>query len=147
MIRHQYTFSRKSDIIKGVDSWYPAFKNFSNANLGSDIPDTVMEAANFSADLTQFLYNADPVTLGLRFIPSFKFMDDQELVCGSPAPEVLLSTFTFTHVKFSGRDEHIPALHKVKDIIEDCGFDGLVFPFNQVLYFLKTLHSFTFTIK
>ena len=126
------TLTQAEDIIKSVDSWYPAFKNFSNTNLGTNIPAPV-DKDQFSSDLTQFLFSADPDTLGLRFLPSFKYRAEAELECGSPAPPVLLSTFTFTHVKFSGRDEHIPALHKVKTIIEDCDFDGLVFPFNQVI--------------
>ena len=68
---------------------------------------------------------------GLRFIPNFQ-LNEGEIVCGQPASNILLSTFTFTHVKFNGRDEHVPALYKVKKIIDDCHFDGLVFPFSQV---------------
>ena len=131
------TLEQSTDIIKNVDSWYPSFKDFSNNNLGSNIPDELMDNVTFSNDLTQFLYNP----LGLRFIPSFKFKEDREIVCGEASPDILLSTFTFTHIKFSGRSQHIPALHKVKDIIEDCRFDGLVFPFNQVkiLTFKRTV--------
>ena len=124
-----------TDIIKSVDSWYPALKTFCNRNLGTDIPDTALAAATFSEDLTQFLYNADNETLGLRFIPSFQWAEaGAELVCGEAAPELLLSTFTFTHRKFSGREEHVPALNTVKQIIDSCGFEGLVFPFNQVTH-------------
>ena len=124
--------SQAENIIQSVDSWYPAFRNFSNTNLGSDIPNTALDNLTFNSHLTQFLYNADPTTLGLRFIPNFKFLEEQEVECGVPAPDILLSTFTFTHQKFSGREEHIPALHQVKEIISQCQFSGLVFPFNQV---------------
>ena len=127
-----------TDIIKSVDSWYPALKTFCNRNLGTDIPDTALAAATFAADLTQFLYNADNETLGLRFIPSFQWAEaGAELVCGEAAPELLLSTFTFTHRKFSGREEHVPALNTVKQIIDSCGFEGLVFPFNQVTHYIS----------
>ena len=121
-----------TDIIKSVDSWYPAFKEFSNTNLGTDIPHTDLDNQTFNKYLTQFLYNANQTTLGLRYIPNFKFVDDEELLCEEAAPDILLSTFTFTHNKFSGRSEHIPALHRVKDIISQCHFSGRVFPFNQV---------------
>ena len=60
------TLKDSTDIIKSVDSWYPAFKEFSNNNLDSNIPDEALNNATFSADLTQFLFNADPNTLGLR---------------------------------------------------------------------------------
>ena len=129
------TLENSTDIIKSVDSWYPAFKEFSNSNLNSNIPDEPLDNATFNADLTQFLYNADLNTLGLRFIPNFQ-SNEGEIVCGEPAPNILLSTFTFKHIKFNGRDEHIPALNKVKKIIDDCHFDGLVFPFNQVEKFI-----------
>ena len=40
---------------------------------------------------------------------------------------VQLSTFTYTHVAFSGPEEHIPALNEVKQIIADQGFSENVF--------------------
>ena len=126
------TLEQSTDIIKNVDSWYPYFQQFADASLDVDIPETVLNKTTFNKYLTQFLYNSDPNSFGLRFIPNFKFKDGAISECGVPAPDILLSTLTFTHVKFTGRDEHIPALNKVKQIIEDCQFDGLVFPFNQV---------------
>ena len=126
------SFEEADDIIKTVDAWYPDFKNFSNKNLGTFIPEQEINGTAFDGILTQFLYNAAPRTLGLRFIPSFKFMNNSELVCGEPAPDILLTTLTFTHHKFTDRSEHIPALNRVKEIIEQCDFDGLIFPFNQV---------------
>ena len=136
--------SQAENIIKSVDSWYPAFKQFSNTKLGSDIPDTALDNLTFNNHLTQFLYNADPSSLGLRFIPNFKFLGEEEVECGVAAPDILLSTFTFTHHKFSGRAEHIPALHQVKDIISQCQFSGLVFPFNQVSH---PLHPPSLTVS
>ena len=125
-------FEEADDIIKTVDAWYPDFKSFSNTNLGTNIPEQEINGTMFDGILTQFLYNAAPETLGLRFIPSFKFLNNSELVCGEPAPEILLTTLTFTHHKFTDRSEHIPALNRVKEIIDQCDFDGLIFPFNQV---------------
>ena len=126
------SFEEADDIIKTVDAWYPDFKSFSNNNLGTFIPEKEINGTMFDGILTQFLYNAAPETLGLRFIPSFKFLNNSELLCGEPAPEILLTTLTFTHRKFTDRSEHIPALNRVKEIIDQCDFDGLIFPFNQV---------------
>ena len=38
--------------------------------------------------------------MGLRFASNFQFVESEKVVCGQPAPTILLSTFTFTHVKF-----------------------------------------------
>ena len=38
--------------------------------------------------------------MGLRFASNFQFVESEKVVCGQPAPSILLSTFTFTHVKF-----------------------------------------------
>jgi len=119
------------DIIKSVDSWYYSFKEFSNSNLGANIPNEVLDNTTFNTFLTQYLFNADRRLSGLRYKTNFKFRNGLEVECGEPSPDILLSSFTFTHVKFSGRGEHIPALHKVKDLIDDCQFSGNVFPFNQ----------------
>ena len=70
------TLKDSTDIIKSVDSWYPAFKEFSNNNLDSNIPDEALNNATFNADLTQFLYNADPNTLGLRSELQQRFFED-----------------------------------------------------------------------
>ena len=121
------------DIVESVDAWYPSFKNYSNSGKGYNVPFTLLDEDTFQQELTQFLHNTGPGSLGLRFIPSFSFSGNDKLECGAPAPPVFLSTISFTHNKFSGREEHVPALKKIKKIIQDVGFnDGLVFPFAQV---------------
>ena len=40
-------------------------------------------------------------------------------------------TLEFTHRLFSGPKEQIPAMNRVKDIIEEADFTGIVFPFSK----------------
>ena len=127
------TLEQSTDIIKSVDSWYPSFQKFADTSHDVDIPDTVLGNATFHKYLNQFLYNIDPDSFGLRFIPNFEFKNEAESECGNHAAEILLSSFTFTHVQFAGTETNIPAMNKVKQIIRDCQFDGQVFPFNRVL--------------
>jgi len=109
-----------TDIVASVDSWWPHYRTF----VEDQLPST---EEGWSRTLTQFLFSP----MGLRFASNFKFSESAAAVCGEPAPPVLLSTFTFTHVKFEGRGEHIPALNKVKNIIADCNFSGNVFALTQ----------------
>ena len=37
----------------------------------------------------------------------------------------------FTHHLFSGPKEQIPAMNRVKDIISEANFSGIVFPFSK----------------
>ena len=105
------------------DLRYPEFKEFlATSNLSLPLDNTTL-----NKELSQFL----TAPQGARFGPEFNWRDGVELECGLPAPPLLLSTFNFQHVKFSGRSEHIPALHRVKQLITDCQFSGRVFPFNQ----------------
>jgi len=113
-----------TDIVASVDSWWPHYRTFVVDQLQQNLPSTEGE---WSETLTQFLFSP----MGLRFASNFQFSESATAVCGEPAPSILLSTFTFTHVKFEGRGEHIPALNKVKDIIADCNFSGNVFALTQ----------------
>ena len=40
-------------------------------------------------------------------------------------------TLEFTHHLFSGPTEQIPAMNRVKDIIREANFSGIVFPFSK----------------
>jgi len=120
------SLNRATDIVASVDSWWTQYTQFVNDKLPST-------EAEWSETLTNFLFSP----MGLRFTSNFKFEssstppEPMQAVCGQPAPPILLSTFEFTHVKFEGRGEHIPALNKVKDIIADCNFSGNVFALTQ----------------
>ena len=64
--------------------------------------------------------------MGPRWQPNFR-TEVEPLECGTPLSKIELSTFTYTHVRFDGPDEHIPALNEVKDIIEKQDFSANVF--------------------
>ena len=112
-------FKEATDIIDEVNVWYDDLINARTTNCKD-------YANNFNGLLTCFLFSSPQ---GFSAQGDFQFVDGGELVCGDPAPEILLGKFTFTHKRFSGRDEHIPALNKVKDIINGVKFSkGDVFP-------------------
>ena len=111
---------KATDIIAEVNDWYGDLilsKNTAPCNLFNQ---------NFNSLLTCFLFSSFK---GFASQGDFKFVDNANLTCGSPSPPILLGKFTFTHKRFSGRSEHIPALNKVKDIINSIQFStGNVFP-------------------
>ena len=96
-----------TDIVASVDSWWPHYRTFVVDQLQQNLPSTEGE---WSETLTQFLFRYFlPAHLsihlffspmGLRFASNFQFSESATAVCGEPAPSILLSTFTFTHVKF-----------------------------------------------
>jgi len=107
-----------TDIIQRVEEWYTPYKNYSNHFLGMD------NSTTFNSNLNQFLYSLP----GLQYQQSFKWMKGEDLICGKSAQDILLSTLSFTHTRFSGRDEYIPAMKTIKDIISSFNFSGNVFP-------------------
>ena len=110
-----------TDIIVNVDSWYKPLK----ASMESAPCNKY--SGDFNAQLTCFLY-----TTGFQYQSNFQYVNRSTLTCGEPAPPILLGTISFTHARFSGRDETIPALNQVKDIISSVNFNtGDVFPMNR----------------
>jgi len=111
-----------TDIIDKVDDWYSDI-------VAAETSECMNYTSTFNSLLTCFLFST---TKGFASQGDFMFVDNAPLNCSAPAPEILLGKFTFTHKRFSGRDEHIPALNEVKDIINSVSFrTGLVFPMNR----------------
>ena len=77
----------------------------------------------FNEVLTQFFFSPK----GLKYRQQFIFEDN--LNCGEASSKMLLSHIKYQHHIFTGPEEHIPAMNKVKEIIENSGFtDRQVFP-------------------
>ena len=102
------------DIIDNVDSWTQNFQEYANDHfmgIEEKLPGATMNESFFSEKLAQFLFSPK----GGKYRGRFEFDDDDgELTCGSPAPKVLLSQINFVHKIFSGPEEHIPAMNRVK---------------------------------
>lgn len=72
----------------------------------------------------------DSFAKGGRYREQFKFK--QDLQCGQNVKEMILSQITFTHRLFSGPEEHVPAMNRVKEIIANANLtQGKVFPLSM----------------
>lgn len=65
--------------------------------------------------LSQFLHTHD----GGKFRANFRFKS--KLVCGEPVPEIMVSTIDFKYKQFKGRNNYLPAMHTIQDIVENAG--------------------------
>lgn len=122
------TLQDQPDILTNIDSWYLSFAEYCQTNFPDN--DTLkhvngIDKPTFSRLLTQFLFSLQ----GSKYRMMFRYGGD--LKCGLPAPDVKMFTMEFTHRLFSGPREQVPAMNRVKDIIESGNFSGTVFPFSK----------------
>ena len=78
--------------------------------------------AEFYFRLTQFLYSPK----GAEYQKNFHFQD--MLKCGNFSPHIELTQIEFTHRLFNGSTEHVPAMLKIKDIVNSYNFSSVAFP-------------------
>jgi len=120
-------FSSTPMYIKSVGGWYPGFKQYVNEHFRPNvsIPDHPMEEQEFRGLLTQYLFSPS----GSVFQPNFEF--SSPLVCGGPAPHVLVSSLEYLHPKLEGGPGagHLAAMHWVKERVKELG--GEAFPMAQ----------------
>ena len=106
----------QTDIIDKVDSWTQEFDRYKSIHH-------LEETKTYDQAFTQFLFSPK----GGKYRERFKF--DSDLNCGQSAPLMRLSQITFQHRIFSGPEEHVPAMNRVKDIIREVNLTrGQVFP-------------------
>jgi len=117
----------QTDIIDKVDSWVEKFIDYSEL-YSPVLPsffgnfDQFHDTLYFSHKMTQFLYSPS----GAKYRSQFKF--DQGLLCGFSSPGIHLTDITFTHKVFQGPSQHIPAMNRVKTLIQEANLTGKVFP-------------------
>ena len=114
----------QTDIIDKVDSWTLEFERYTrDYNLMEFDQQQSLNRSVFNDVLTQFFFSPK----GGRYRQQFIFED--ELNCGEASSKMLLSKITFQHRIFSGPEEHIPAMNRVKQIIKNANLtEGQVFP-------------------
>ena len=118
--------TNQTDIIDKVDSWTLEFERYGSVYNLMDFDHQVLNKSVFNEVLTQFLFSPK----GGRYRQQFKFKNDLE--CGDLASDMLLSQITFQHRIFSGPEEQIPAMNRVKEIIKSANLTkGQVFPLSQ----------------
>ncbi len=119
----------QTDIVDKVDSWTLEFEAYLDKHFEVNV--SRLEETEFKSRLAQFFYSPK----GGRYRELFKFgpvsnttsaLD--ESFCGEDLPKVLLSQMTFQHRIFTGPEEHVPAMNRVKDVIRAANISGRVFP-------------------
>ena len=139
----------QGDILHSIKSWYLDFKEYHKDYFEEKdgVKVTKLSKEAYQERLTRFLFSPK----GSQYRMLFRF--DKPIKCGIPAPEaevrlifnpldhrksrkILFQMFTmeFTHNLFSGPSEQVPAMNRVKRIIEAANFtggSGRVFPFSR----------------
>ena len=112
--------AEQTDIIDSVDSWTLDFDRYTKKYFG--MPAWNLDSENFNQKLGQYLFSPK----GGKYRKSFRF--DKEPSCGNPSPSLLLSEISFVHKVFDGPETHVPAMRRVKAIIEKANITGRIFP-------------------
>ena len=82
-----------SSTFSEVSSWWTPLRKYLQENVGYESwRDAFDHEGDFRLHLSDFLF--DP--LGAQSRNNFRWSDDQELVCGEPAPEIKASTLPCT---------------------------------------------------
>ena len=99
-------------LIKHIDAWPVKFKEF----LSYDNPQfdwSNLDEDMFHEKLSHFLFSP----MGAKYRIMFKFEGD--LVCGEPAPRVLVSCLDFSHVMYESASQWVPAYDRLNMILEE----------------------------
>ena len=111
------------DIIESVDSWTSNYQEFLYKN--NNITDvSLINETMFQETIVRFLFSPS----GAAYKGKFRFRGDSPPECGGLAPTIDLFEISFTHRLFSGPEEHVPAMNKVKAAIKNSNITGRVFP-------------------
>nr|SVE79688.1 EOG090X0BEK [Daphnia magna] len=108
------TVRNETNIVSQVDDWFGGFKEFTAKRHAIDWMNQNMTDEQFSTYLKNYLFTQK----GAKFRRNFKFEDP--LQCRSAiAPPLSITNFDFVFRPFSGREEHIPAMRRIKDIADN----------------------------
>jgi len=123
------TLGNQTDIVSSVDDWFGGFKDFVVTKQLFDLNKKNLTSVEFHTFLKNYLYSLK----GGRYRKNFKF--DGNLDCRhEQAPPIIVTNFDFVFHPFSGREEHIPAMQRIKKITEDYSlrFQDQVFPWARI---------------
>ena len=117
---------KQVDIVDNVKAWSIDFEKYADSYL--DLPNdsslSQLSEEDFHQKLTQFLFSPR----GGQHRQKFKFSENQTLTCGETSPRMILSEITFVHKLFTGPEEHVPAMNRIKELIKNANLSGRVFP-------------------
>ena len=112
--------SNVPDVVDNISPWDQAFKDYVNKIKREKEPfeELIMNETYFRDKFTQFLFSPR----GGIFQANFWF--SSELVCGQPAPDVLLQALPYSHKRFSRSAEWIPAMREVQETVREVSFSN-----------------------
>ena len=112
--------SNVPDVVDNISPWDQAFKDYVNKIKREKEPfeELIMNETYFREKFTQFLFSPR----GGIFQANFWF--SSELVCGQPAPDVLLQALPYSHKRFSRSAEWIPAMREVQETVREVSFSN-----------------------
>ncbi|XP_043207337.1 protein patched homolog 3-like [Amphibalanus amphitrite] len=109
---------RAEPSIEHVDSWYDEFQFYVNYNEYGELPERFADGYEFLPLLGQFMFSPR----GGKYQSFIQF--NGTLTCGEPAPPITASMITFTHRLMDGPREQIPAMVRVKELVNSVNFTG-----------------------
>ncbi|XP_054280172.1 NPC intracellular cholesterol transporter 1-like [Macrosteles quadrilineatus] len=104
---------KQKDVVKDVNTWYEDFRRYVNHHFEKDVPNNELSEEDFSLLIGKFLFSPK----GGKFQKNFRFSG--KLECGEKAPPVTISTLDFKFRLFSGPEEAIPAMNRIKDMVRN----------------------------
>lgn len=107
------TIENRTDLVHEISSWVNPFHDFVSTYYDVDFFNETMSDHDFRFYLSKFLHTHS----GGKYRANFRFKT--QLICGEPVPEVTVSTIDFKYKRFSGRNNYLPAMHTIEQIVED----------------------------
>lgn len=101
-----------TDIVHEISSWTEPFHDFVKTYYSTDYYKETMTDYDFRFYLSKFLHTQ----VGGKYRANFRFKTKMQ--CGEPVPEIQVSTIDFKYRRFSGRNNYLPAMHLIQNIVE-----------------------------
>ncbi|CAL8112733.1 unnamed protein product [Orchesella dallaii] len=112
MEQFMHDFQESTNVYQ-FENWYEDFKEYSNKNLGTKIPEKYLAPSKFKRNMGKFLYSP----AGSKHRAYFKVAGN--FSCGDKLPPVQMVLMPFRFKYFHGPEEHIPGMHAVKALVKN----------------------------
>lgn len=107
------TIENRTDLVHEISSWVKPFHDFVNTYYNSNFFNETLSDYNFRFYLSKFLHTQS----GGKYRANFRFKT--KLECGDAVPEITVSTIDFKYKRFNGRNNYLPAMHTIENIVEN----------------------------
>lgn len=107
------TIENRTDLVHEISSWVSPFHDFVSTYYDVNFFNETLNDYDFRYYLSKFLHTQS----GGKYRANFRFK--KPLECGEPAPEITVSTIDFKYKRFNGRNNYLPAMHTIENIVEN----------------------------